>query len=76
MDDELVPLDSETGEYEDGYVTQSASADSFASILVILTTVFLLISIAMLWIRLYSAYDIGKSPQEITQRENSVSRKP
>jgi len=65
----------ETGEYAGASEFVSAPADGLASVLVILTSIFLLISIAMVTIRLYSAYDIGKNPQDVKERERSIRSK-
>ncbi|NUM34298.1 MAG: hypothetical protein HUU50_07130 [Candidatus Brocadiae bacterium] len=72
MEDEIVK--EETGEYADTYQAEAsdASGDGLSVALVVLTAVFLFLSIAMIAVRLYTAYDLGKSEKEIMERERSA----
>ena len=72
MQDELVPLEEETGEFEDSYGVAPASSDSISAVLVILTSIFLVISIAMIAFRLHTAYDFFKSKEDIQKKERSI----
>jgi preprotein translocase subunit SecG len=70
MEEELVPMEEETGESHSEVAV--APGTGLASVLVILTTIFLLLSILMVAIQLYSVYDIGKSQQAIQAKERMV----
>ena len=75
MDSGLIPMDEPTGEYDETYevaTAPSATADGLGPALVILTSIFLLISIVMISIRLYTAYDLFKSQKNIITREQAA----
>ncbi len=75
--DELLPVDEQTGELDQAYdVPKTATAvDHLSTVLIILTSLFLLLSIIMTSIQLYVAYDIGKSKEDIRERERVVRTK-
>ncbi len=72
MEDEIVR--EETGEYADTFQSEvsESSGDGLSVALMVLTAVFLFLSISMIAVRLYTAYDIGKNEKEIMERERSA----
>ena len=60
MSDELVPMEDETGSYENKRKKATVPADGVSSALVILTTISLIISIVLIGIQLNTVYGIGK----------------
>ena len=60
MEDELMAIEDETGEYGGRARSGAVPADNMAAVLVILTSIFLIMSILMIGIRLYTAYDFMK----------------
>lgn len=69
--DEIVK--EETGEYSETYeMNTPTTGDSLGSALVILTSVFLVLSIILIQLHLYNAYDLLKSEQKIQERENAA----
>ena len=73
MQDELIPLEEETGEFEDYGVAPASSDNSISAVLVILTSIFMVISIALIAFRLHTAYDFFKSKDDIQKKEKSIS---
>jgi len=68
-------MKEETGEYSDTYqadASETSSSDGLPVALMVLTSIFLFLSIAMIAVRLYTAYDIGKNEKEIMERERSA----
>lgn len=55
MSDEIVSMGEETGEFRG---RKSVPADSMSAVMVILTAIFMLMSITLIVIELYTVYDV------------------
>lgn len=74
-DDALVPMEEESGEFEDTYEVATAPAsDGLGSVLVVLTSIFLLLSIGMILSRLHTTYDMFKSDDVIKKKLRTIER--
>jgi len=78
QNDGIVSVDQQDQEPSAGFdqtsqlTHQRSAVNDLSLVLVILTTVFLALSIVMIGIQLYTIYDIGKSDQEIQKRVHSA----
>jgi hypothetical protein len=64
-----------TGEFHETYEMASAShSEDMSSILIVLTSIFLVVSIFVIAFHLYSVYDIGKDPKKIANKESAIRR--
>lgn len=77
MSEDFKALEEATGEYNDTYDVQKTSTvtDSTMSVLIYITTVCLALSIGIILYRLYDQYDLGKSSQQISAKEQSIQNK-
>lgn len=75
QDDLMQPVDEQTGELDQTFEVNKntpVAIDHLATVLIILTSIFLFLSILMTSFQLYSVYDIWKSPQDIQKREQAA----
>lgn len=77
MSEDFKALEEATGEYNDTYDIQKTNTvtDSTMSVLIYITTFCLILSIGVILYRLYDQYDLGKSSQQISEKEKVIQTK-